>query len=399
LSTEISEDGMITLLKNADVFSPQALGLKHLLIADKKISAIYNPGDALPDIGQTFDLNGLPLVPGFVDGLVHFAGGGGEGGFGNRTPELSAQEAIDAGVTTLVGALGTDSITHCPANLLGKCRELQAKGLSAFIYSGSYHFPLKTVTQSIQHDILFLPDVIGVGEIALADHRGSVISYEQFLDVAKSVITNASLAGKKGVIFCHYGDSEESLSMLRTIAEKSDVDIQHFIPTHQNRNPHLFVDALAFAAQGGFIDFTTSTNAGLLADGEVKAPRALSIALEHGIPLAHISFSSDANASLPRFNNKGETIGVDTGKISSLFAAVVESWQQHNVPFASALQCITQNPARALGLTNKGVIDVGFDADLVCLSQDKTKVRTVWSQGRMLSECSQLKSFTNNATN
>ncbi|KYN90151.1 isoaspartyl dipeptidase [Vibrio cidicii] len=380
---------MIRLLTNVELYAPQYLGIKHVLIADSKIAAIIPP-DALPELGpfiQVIDLKGDRLVPGFVDGLVHYCGGGGEGGFANRTPELLANEAAKAGVTTVVGALGTDSLTRTLSNLLGKCRELQAQGLSAYFYSGSYHIPLKTLTGSLESDLMFIPEILGVGELALSDHRASVLTLNDLVEIGKKTKTYASLASKKGVIFCHLGDSPEQLSLLRDVIAHSDLTHQHFIPTHCNRNPDLFEDALQYGLEGGYIDFTTSTTQGLLDDGEVLSARAIKLALDAGIDPRLITLSSDANASLPRFDQHGNTVGVEAGRISSLFASVKQAHEQYAVPFDIALSCITQNPASALGLSSKGSIQEGADADLVVLSPDTLDIKTVWSKGQIIHDC------------
>jgi beta-aspartyl-dipeptidase (metallo-type) len=134
---------MLTLVKNAQLFAPEPLGLCHLLIADQRVAAVLNADETyqLGTLIRTVDLEGRRVIPGFVDPLVHYIGGGGEGGFGNRTAELSLEDACASGVTTLVGALGTDALTRTPANLIGKARELAAGGLSTYAYTGSYQLP------------------------------------------------------------------------------------------------------------------------------------------------------------------------------------------------------------------------------------------------------------------
>lgn len=375
---------MIQLIKNAKLYAPEYQGVKNILIANGCIEAIYSPEQCpeFPALIDVFDANGNIIVPGFVDGLVHYCGGGGEGGFGNRTPELLVEEAAKAGVTTLVGALGTDSLTRTVSNLLGKCRELKAHGLSAYFYAGSYHIPLKTLTQSVESDLIFIPEIIGVGEVALSDHRASVITFNQLLDIARKTKTAASLAGKKGVVFCHLGDSPEQLSLLRSVIAESDISHEHFIPTHCNRNPNLFEDALLYGREGGYIDFTTSTNQGLIDDGEVVSAQAVKLALQAGVDSSLITLSSDANASLPRFDDAGYTIGVDVGRISSLYQSAKQAHLEFDVPFEIALSCITKNPAKALGLSQKGQVEVGLDADLVMLSQESLDIKAVWALGQ-----------------
>jgi beta-aspartyl-dipeptidase (metallo-type) len=58
-------------------------------------------------------------------------------------------------------------------NLIAKAKSLNAEGVSCFAYTGSYHLPLKTFTKRIIDDIVFIEEIIGVGEIAISDHRGS----------------------------------------------------------------------------------------------------------------------------------------------------------------------------------------------------------------------------------
>ncbi|EJE4192489.1 beta-aspartyl-peptidase [Vibrio parahaemolyticus] len=374
---------MIRLITNASLYTPEYVGIKHILIAGNQIEAIYDQDHCLqtPAFVEVFDAKGKCIVPGFVDGLVHYCGGGGEGGFKNRTPELFAHEAKECGVTTLVGALGTDSLTRTVSNLLGKARELQEHGLSAYFYSGSYHIPLKTLTTSVESDLLYIPEIIGVGEVALADHRASVITFNDLLDIARKTKTAASLAGKKGVVFCHMGDSPEQLSLIRNVVEQSDISHEHFIPTHCNRNPHLFEDAIRYGQEGGYIDFTTSTNEGLIQDGEVISAKAIKLAMEAGVEPSLITLSSDANASLPRFDKNGHTIGVDVGRISSLFESVKQAHFEFDVSFEKALACITNNPAKALGLVQKGHIRVGADADMVMLANDTLDIEAVWALG------------------
>ena len=61
---------------------------------------------------EILDAEGKILTPGFLDQHVHITGGGGEGSFHTRTPELQMSELVENGITTVVGLLGTDGITR-----------------------------------------------------------------------------------------------------------------------------------------------------------------------------------------------------------------------------------------------------------------------------------------------
>ncbi|GAD03941.1 beta-aspartyl-peptidase [Agarivorans albus] len=377
---------MLTLLKNAQVYAPEALGLMDVLLANGSILQLAPNIELKASHGlvDSIDLSGSILAPGFVDALVHFTGGGGEGGFAYRTAELSFEDAAPTGVTTLVGALGTDSVTRTPAQVLGKARELSAMGLSCYCYTGSYHLPVKTITGSIEQDIVLIPEMIGVGELAIADHRASQASVQAFTAVAAEARVAGLLAGKKGISFFHVGDGKGKLNLLREIVKQSDLSITQLYPTHCNRNQALFNDALAFLSEGGVIDFTTSTIPQFIEEGEVSCPKALKTIVDKGLDWQRVSFSSDANASLPLFDDAGELVGMQAGKLESLYLAAKEAVQSYQVPLDIALSVISRNPAKILGLKNKGQLAVGFDADLVVLDQQSLAIKQVFAKGQSI---------------
>ena len=163
-----------TLLKNAHVFAPDDIGQQDILIAGEKIAAI-GKDLTLPAVYNchTVDCTGLKAVTGFVDSHVHLIGGGGEGGYNTRTPEIQLSKITTAGVTTVLGLLGTDGVTRHVESLLAKARGLENEGISTYIYSGSYEMPTPTITGSVRRDIILIDKVIGTGEIAMSDHRSS----------------------------------------------------------------------------------------------------------------------------------------------------------------------------------------------------------------------------------
>lgn len=382
----IKKIAMLTLLKNAQVYAPEALGLMDVLLANGSILQLAPNIELKASHGlvDSIDLSGSILAPGFVDALVHFTGGGGEGGFAYRTAELSFEDAAPTGVTTLVGVLGTDSITRTPAQVLGKARELSAMGLSCYCYTGSYHLPVKTITGSIEQDIVLIPEMIGVGELAIADHRASQASVQAFTEVVAEARVAGLLAGKKGISFFHVGDGKGKLNLLREIVKQSDLSITQLYPTHCNRNQTLFNDALAFLSEGGAIDFTTSTIPQFIEEGEVSCPQALKTIVDKGLDWQRVSFSSDANASLPLFDDAGELVGMQAGKLESLYLAAKEAVQSYQVPLDIALSVISRNPAKILGLTNKGQLAAGFDADLVVLDQQSLTIKQVFAKGQSI---------------
>ncbi|MNO48458.1 Isoaspartyl dipeptidase [compost metagenome] len=373
---------MLTLIEGAEVFTPAPLGQQDLLVADGRIAWMGKGLTVPPDWPLVrVDGRGRYLVPGLVDPLAHITGGGGEGGFAFRTPELAAREALSAGVTTLVAALGTDSLTRTPAQVLGKVREFRAAGVSAYMYTGSYHLPVKTLTGRVESDIMLIPEVLGVGELAISDHRSSAPTHDELARLVSEARVAGLLAGKSGVSFFHVGDGRGALAPLRALRDGTDIPLRQLYPTHCNRNPWLFAEAIDWGRAGGWIDLTTSSFPELLDDGEQLAAEALAALLAAGVPADRISFSSDANASLPRFDGEGRLVEMRCGQIASLWQECVRACAL-GVSLEVALGVVTANPARALGLAGKGVIGVGQDADLLLIAPEHLAIERVMSGGQ-----------------
>lgn len=370
------------LIKNAEVFSPSSLGRKDVLIAGGEILAIEDDLSTFTSsIVETIDGSDYILTPGFVDSLVHITGGGGEGGYATRTPEMLVEDAFGGGVTTVVGVLGTDAETRSLENLLAKAYGLEEQGLSVYCHTGSYHYPMVNVSGSIKRDIMLIEKFIGVGEVAIADHRSSQLTPAELARVASEARVAGMLSGKSGIVSIHVGDESAKLSKLQRVVEQTDIPIGQFYPTHINRSSDLFEAGIEFAVSGGFIDFTTSTNEQIIAQGEIPAALALSKALKAGIDVKQLTMSSDGNASLPIFDDSGHLIDLQVGLVKSLHQSMVEAVQEYDVPLEAALASITKSPADILSLNKKGQLGVGNDADLNFLDKKTLAIKKVIAKG------------------
>ncbi|MBB1476556.1 beta-aspartyl-peptidase [Shewanella vesiculosa] len=370
------------LFKSAHVYAPQYLGQKDVLIAGDKIIAVEDNINLIASsFVEVIQTDGLILTPGFVDSLVHITGGGGEGGYTTRTPEMHINEAIKGGVTTVIGVLGTDAQTRSLENLLAKAYALEEQGISVYCYTGSYHYPMVTVTQSMKHDIMLIEKFIGVGEVAIADHRSSQLTAHEMARLTSEARVAGMLAGKAGIVSVHLGDENSRLDLLHDVIAQFDIPITQYYPTHINRSRALFEAGIEFTTKGGYIDFTTSTTAQIIEQGEIPAAQALALALKQGVPVHQITMSSDGNASLPVFDHLGKLIDLQVGQVCSLHQAMVDAVKQFDVSIEDALTSITLSPASILQLKTKGCIAAGLDADINLLNAHTLAIEAVYSKG------------------
>ncbi|MCA1056521.1 beta-aspartyl-peptidase [Rossellomorea aquimaris] len=379
---------MLTLIRNGEIYAPEYLGKKDLLLVNDKVGFIedhINLPDRFVDI-KVVDASGKYVVPGFIDSHVHIMGGGGEGSFKTRTPEIQLSQATLSGITTLIGVIGTDGTTRTMPSLIAKARALEEEGITCFVQTGSYQVPLKTLTGKIEDDLILVDRIIGVGEVAIADHRSSQPTVNELAKIASAARVGGMLSGKSGIVNIHVGDSRNHLKLIEEVVETTDVPLKQFYPTHINRNPHLFEAGIEYALNGGYVDFTTSTIPQFLEEGEVKCSVGLKRMLDAGVSIDQITFTSDGQASLPHFDENGELIGLKIGMVSSLYKEVKDAIKDEGIPPEIALKVITSTPAKILKLTNKGYVKEGADADLVLLDKESFDIDTVLAKGKIMVE-------------
>ena len=283
------------LIKNVKIYAPECLGIQDVLLGGGRILKMDKELPAESAYGvEVIDGTGKILIPGLIDGHVHILGGGGEGGAKTRTPEIMLTDITKAGVTTVVGVLGTDGCTRTMSNLLAKARGLEEEGITTYVYSGSYQVPVRTVTGSIMDDVILLDKVIGCGEIAISDHRSSQPTKEEFAKIVADTRVGGILSAKAGIVNVHMGDGREKLEYLKYVLENSMIPPTQMLPTHINRSLTLMQDGIDYAKKyGGYIDLTTSSDPDFLDPEEVKASTGLKMALDAGVPAEQITFSSD----------------------------------------------------------------------------------------------------------
>ncbi|MGW8368777.1 MAG: beta-aspartyl-peptidase [Gammaproteobacteria bacterium] len=370
---------MFQLIKNARVFAPAALGNCDILTAYGYIVAV-GPGLEAPtgiDTGIV-DLGGRILLPGLIDGHAHIGGGGGESGYSSRVPPLAVSRFTRAGVTSVVGVLGTDDCTRHTRELVAQTLALREEGISAWCHTGGYHVPVITVTGSVRDDIVFIDPIIGVGELALSDHRSSQPTLDELLRIASEAHVAGLLSGKAGIVHLHLGDGERGLRAVREALDRCELPARVFNPTHVNRRRQLFEEALDLAARGCFVDVTAFP----IEDGDDawSAADAVRRFIDSGAPVGRITVSSDGGGCLPEFDDEGRMLRMDIGEPAMLAETLAELMASGLSP-EIAVAPFTSNAAQLLRLPKKGVIRVGAHADLVALD-DEYRINDVMARGR-----------------
>ena len=368
----------LTLLLNAELYDPDPRGRMHLLVGGQQV---LWTGREVPTVGvpvEEHDLGGRRVIPGLVDCHVHLTGGGGEAGPETRVPPLALSRMTTGGVTTAIGVLGTDDAIRSPAELVTVARGLNAEGLTAYCMTGGYHIPPVTVTGSVRRDLVLIDLILGVGEVAISDHRSSQPTLDELLRVASDAHVGGLMSGKAGILHLHVGDGERGLQPVRDALDGSEIPASVFHPTHVNRRRALFDEALALAERGCTVDIT-SFPVGEDEDG-CNAVTALTRYLGAGLPSERVTVSSDGGGCLPVFDREGRVVEMDVGRPSTLIetlAGLLACGQ----PLERVLPPFTSNPARLLRLFRKGHLGVGADADLVVLDE-RAGAAEVMARGR-----------------
>lgn len=368
------------LIKNADLYAPQHIGNTDILVCNGKIEAVSpNLTVSIPGL-ETVDAKGQVVIPGFIDQHVHVTGGGGEGGPSTRCPELPFTALVKAGVTTVVGVMGTDNVSRSLENLLAKVRCLAIEGVTTYMWTSSYAVPPQTITGTIRGDLFNIPEVIGV-KIALGDHRSSFPTMQEVLRMLTDIRVGGMISGKTGFLHCHLGDMGDVAFDLIDGCVDAGMPIRHIRPTHCARKDVTFRRAKAFARRGGVIDLTA---------GPCIYPttaEAVQDALQDGVPAERITISTDAQGSMPSFNEKGEMVGLDVCPVSN-------SWLEYQklveaLGIEKAIAFFSTNLAHNLGFADKGEVSVAKDADLLIVN-DACEITDVMAKGRFLKRAGEI---------
>ena len=319
----------------------------------------------MPEV-ETFDFSGKKLLPGYIDIHMHITGGGGEQGPASRVPEAMLSQITSCGITTVVGLLGTDGITRSVENLVAKARALTEEGITAYCLTGAYGIPSTTITGSVEKDIMMVPPIIGT-KIAVSDHRSSNPQGPELIAVASATRRGGLLANVAGLVTMHMGSGVGKLDPLFYALDHSDIPAKNFLPTHMLRTQELMEEGAKLVRRGGYFDMTAGSTD---EDMEIGAEKIMELLSWEGMSTEHLTLSSDAFGSQPKFNEQGECIGLNYCSPKYLHLTI-KSLVHRGLPLEEAIKLLTSTPAELLGKAGvKGCVAEGADADLLVLDEN-----------------------------
>ena len=375
------------LIRSAEVYAPEPLGRKDVLIGFGKILKI---GDRLAEeYGglevEVLDADGCILTPGFVDQHVHVIGAGGEAGFFSRTPEMQVSAIVRHGITTVVGLHGTDGTARNIEALYAKVCALEQEGITARMLTGSFEMPSATLTGSVRRDMIFIDKVIGA-KTAISDRRSSQPSREDIEKLLAQAYTGGLVSGKRGYTHFHMGVGRRRLDMLADIIRETEIPPYLIIPTHVNRDEALFVQAMELAKMGAVIDITSGIAPEYGFEGTIKPSVAIRRCLENGVDIRNVTMSSDANGSMAVYDAEGRFVGLCVTTVETMHKEFRDLARTKEMPLETALRPVTSSPAAAIGMyPAKGCVREGSDADLIIMDKDLSILK-VFAMGKLAAD-------------
>lgn len=365
------------LIKNVEVYSPKYIGRKDVFVSGGKIALIDDNINFENKKIKIIDGSRKILTPGFIDQHVHITGGGGEGSFKTRVPEITLTKLTTAGVTTVVGLLGTDGTTRSIENLIAKSKALKEEGISVYAHTGSYEYPTVTLTGSVKKDILFIEEIIGV-KTALSDHRSSSMTEDEFARLASDTRIAGMLSSKAGIVVVHMGSGKNGLRHISNVVENTDIPIRTIRPTHVNRSQELLKESFEFAKKGGIIDLTC----GIYED--LRPAKVIKEAKNMGIPTENITISSDGYGSWSNYDQYGNLLKIGVSSVSAIHEEFKVMVNEFKMSIEESIQFVTTNVAKALNIyPKKGSILEGSDADVLLLDKN-LDICTVIAKGKIM---------------
>jgi beta-aspartyl-dipeptidase (metallo-type) len=235
-------------------------------------------------------------------------------------------------------------------------KALRGEGLSAFAWTGGYD--ARTLMASMRDDIVLIDEIIGAGELAIADPRGQQYTAAELARFAADCYVAGTLSAKAGLLHLHVGDGEQRLRIVRDVLEQFDVKPDALYPTHVERSERLMREAIDLTKRGMPVDLDVY---------EEDLVQWLRFYRDHGGDPNLFTASSDAAINSPH----------------TLFEQLMACARENVAPFEEVIAIATSNTARMLKM-NSGELARGRIGHVLLVDAATYELRTVICAGRVV---------------
>ncbi|MGL4789570.1 MAG: dihydroorotase [Cetobacterium sp.] len=347
------------LLKNCKVLYHGEEGIKDILVQDGKIVKIYNCSEVEElDIDEIIDVDGNWVLPGVIDAHTHM-----------RDPGLDYKEDFETGsmacakggVTTFIDMPNTVPNTTTEEILTAK--ERNSKNRSYVDYG--FHFggsrldnseEIKKVKRRVASTKIFLN--MSTGDMLVEEDKvlenlfkeSKIVSVHAEEDMVDRAIDLARRF-RKPLYLCHLSKKSE-VEKLRA-AKKEGLKIYGEVAPH-----HLFLDS-------------TMANSLLLMKPELKEKEDNKALWEGLIDGTIDTIGTDHAPHTLEEKNSKVTYGIP-GVENSLELMLKEL--NKKIDMKTLQKVMSENPAKIFKIENKGILEIGYDADLVVVDITRKEV-------------------------
>ncbi|MFW6018936.1 MAG: dihydroorotase [Halapricum sp.] len=362
-------------------------------LPDGRTRDIRIEGETIAEVGEllsttaderSIDASGKRLLPGMIDVHVHFR----QPGYSHKETWTSGSKSAAAGgVTTVVDQPNTDPPT-IDGQRFDQKREFAADSLVDFGINGG-------VTGEWDPETLFDRPIFALGEVFLADSTGNMgIDIELFADAV-------ALASERDVTVTVH--AEDATRFNESARERDDADAWSAY-----RTPQAEIDAVRRACT------VASEEDAQIHIAHTSTPEAIDIAADAGMTCEvaphHLLLSRNDLPELATFGRMNPPLRRETRRrkvyervadgtvdviatdhaphtreekdasiwdapsgvpgVETALALLLNEAREGNLSYERVRDLTAANPAAIFGLSNKGRIEEGFDADLVLVDPD-----------------------------
>ncbi len=373
-------------ITNVQIITPFRI-IEHgtLLTEGKKIVAVGRKKDvSIPAGYKVLEFDGAMLTPGFIDLLVHGGGGYGFADMSVEAVEHISQHFFRHGTTGLLAALYSKTEKDMVADVKRIAEFCQHSKGSKNVWGMHLEGPFinRDLHGAMKPEYLWMPSVDGWRQLHDASN-----GYIRLMTIAPELPGADEVmraAARDGVVLS-IGHSSANYQEILTAIDNGAAQITHIFnamkPFH-HREPGVALGALLH----------NELKVELIADGIHVHPAVMKLIYKikgdggillitdairaSGMPNGEYTFMDQAihvkngKAYLPNGTLAGSTLTMEQ--------AVKNMVTMVDVPITDAVRMASLNGAKVLGLEQKGIINVGKDADLVVLDNNFEVLLTLY---------------------